>query len=80
MLEGFLHATIDGGTMLRIDANWHQGQCLDCRLELLTDNGWRWLYSISIRKAGPNYTVWTSTAKAPSPTSRPTPPSSTKVA
>ena len=57
LIEGFLHATIDGGTMLRIDANWHQGQCLDCRLELLTDNGWRWLYSISIRKAGPNYTV-----------------------
>lgn len=49
MIEGFLHATIDGGTMLRIDDNWPDGKCIDNILQLLTDGGWKNLHRITIR-------------------------------
>lgn len=49
MVEGFLHATIDGGTMLRIDDNWPDGKCIDNILQLLTDSGWKNLHRITIR-------------------------------
>lgn len=49
LIEGFLHATIDGGTMLRIDDNWPNGKCIDNILQLLTDGGWKNLHRIPIR-------------------------------
>lgn len=49
LLEGFLHATIDGGTMLRIDDTWHDGKCIDYVLQLLADGGWENLHRITIR-------------------------------
>ncbi len=49
LIEGFQHATIDGGTMLRIDDTWHDGKCIDYVLQLLADRGWENLHRISIR-------------------------------
>lgn len=56
MLEGFLHASIEGGTILRIDQTRLYGNCIEHHLQLLGGEGWMNVHTITTRMLKDHHT------------------------